>query len=151
VLTGHQEQSRSYESQTKFCLTVLFTSVKGTLTALREAARIAPQLSAGIRILVPYVVPYPLPIDQPRVDPLFRLRQFRTVCEQESIATRIDIRLCRDALQCVGESLPPDSLILVGISRNWWPFNQERRLMRCLTAAGYEVVPVREARARRSA
>src|SRR3954471_1266373 len=71
-------------------VTVLFTTVADTLEALREAGRLAHQLKARIRVLVPSVVPYPLDINHPRVDPLFRLRHFRTLCQNESVETFLD-------------------------------------------------------------
>ncbi len=72
-------------------VTVVFTTVAATLEALREAGRTRAQLRARIRILVPSVVPYPLDLDRPRVDPLFRLRHFRTLCDQHSVET---VRRC---------------------------------------------------------
>ncbi len=121
-------------------LTVLFTTVPDTLAALREAAHWAHQLGACIRILVPHVVPYPLPIEQPRVDPRFRLRHLRTICEHSSVMTYIEIRLCRDACQCVQEALLPHSLVVVGGRPSRWPFTYEKRLGRKLRNAGHQVV-----------
>jgi len=121
-------------------LTVLFTSVADTLNALREAAHLAYQLGTRIQILVAYVVPYPLPIDKPRVDPAFRLKQFRTVCEHEAVETRLDIRLCRDARKCIHDALRPHSLIVIGGRQGWWPLTYEKRLARNLTRAGHQVV-----------
>ena len=121
-------------------LTVLFTTVSGTLTALREAAHWAHQLGACIRILVPHVVPYSLPIDQPCVDPKFRLRHLRTICEQLPIETCIEIRLCRDARRCIQEALSPHSLIIIGNSPSRWPFTCEKRLVGKLRKAGHQVL-----------
>lgn len=121
-------------------LTVLFTTVPGTLAALREAAHWAHQLGACIRILVPYVVPYPLPIEQPRVDPKFRLRHLRTLCEQSSVETRIDICLCRDARQCIHQVLAPRSLVVIGSRPSRWPLTDEKRLGRVLRNAGHQVI-----------
>ena len=127
---------------------MLFTTVVGTLGALREAARLAHQLSARIRILVPHVVPYPLPIDRPRVEPEFRLRQFQTLCQQEPIETRIDVRLCRNAHHCILDSLPADSVIVIGGCGGWWPLSYERCLARRLRSAGYQIVPVGQSQGR---
>ena len=120
----------------------MFTTVAGTLDALRKAAQFAQQLEARIHILVPYVVPYPLPLDKPRVDPFFRLRQFRTVCDEGPIKTYIDIRLCRDAKECNQNALLPHSLLVIGGAQSWWPFSFEKRLARALTGAGHHVVLV---------
>src|ERR1700761_3431074 len=121
-------------------LTVLFTNVGETLAALHAAARFAHQLGASIRILAPLVVPYPLPLDKPRVDPQFRLRQFRTLCEREPIETWIDAPLCPDAGQAIRESLAPHSLVLIGGDEGWNPFGFRRRLVTDLRKAGHQPI-----------
>ena len=123
-------------------LTVIFTTVPGTLAALKQGAHLAHQLGAKIRVLVPSVVPFPLDLDKPRIDPLFGLRRFRTVCENGRIETSIDIRLCRNARRCIEEGLPPHSLILMGRPKTWWPLNTESRLAKSLKKAGHEVIVV---------
>jgi hypothetical protein len=113
--------------------------------ALRRAGHLAKELGACIQILIPSVVPYPLPLDKPRIDPEFRLRQFRTHCEQETVETWLDIRLCRDARQCIREALRPHSLIVLGARQTRWPLTYEKRLARELTCAGHQVVMVDDA------
>jgi hypothetical protein len=120
-------------------LTVLFNDVPHTLRALRAAAALAKQLKAKIRILVAQVVPYPLPIDRPRVDPSITLRRFRTLCEEEPIETRIEVYLCRDAALCIEEVLSANSIVVESCKRNW-PFGSEKRLARRLRKAGHQVV-----------
>ncbi len=120
-------------------VTVVFTTVAATLDALREASGLAHQLKARIRILVPSVVPYPLDIAHPRVDPLFRLRHFRTLCEQHSIETFVDVRLCRDRLACIRDALAPHSLVVIGARKEFWPFRAERILVSQLRIDGHEV------------
>lgn len=107
-------QGAGDESSEGFSVTVVFTTVPDTLFALRKAAELAEQLGARIQILAPFVVPYPLPIDRPSVDPSFRMRRFRTLCEEESIETRIEIRLCRDFCECLMQGLRPQSVVLIG-------------------------------------
>jgi hypothetical protein len=124
-------------------LTVVFTKVDETLSALRKAADLASQLGARIQILAPFVVPYPLPIDHPSAEPKFRLRHFHTRCEEESIPTQIEIRLCRNFCECIMQELAPHSLVVVGGRRNWWPFSQRNRLVSSLTRAGHQVVSVK--------
>lgn len=130
----------SEECSHTLALTVVFTNVSGTLAALREAAHWAHQLGAHIRILVAHVVPYPLPLDKPAVDPEFRLRPFYTLCEKVPVETHIDVRLCRDTGQCMQEALVPQSLVLIGGRSGWWPFTREKCLVRCLQRAGHQVV-----------
>jgi hypothetical protein len=139
-------QGSAGERSSAFSITVLFTTVPSTLAALREAAHWAHQLGACLRVLAAQVVPYPLPIDQPPVDPEFRLRHFRAVCEQMPIETRIEIRLCRDACQCIQETLLPHSLIVIGHGRNRWSWTYEKWLGRKLQKAGHQVLLVPSSR-----
>ncbi|MFL6446598.1 MAG: hypothetical protein ACJ746_02765 [Bryobacteraceae bacterium] len=123
-------------------LTVLFTTVPATFSALREAAKLANELGGRVRVLVSFVVPYPLDLDRPRVDPLFRLRHFRAVCDEHSAETFIDVRLCRDKRRCIHDALPPHSLVLIGVRAKFWPFGSEKVLAKDLRNAGHEVLLV---------
>jgi len=120
-------------------ITVVFTTVQATLGALRRGGQLAQQLDARIRILVPHVVPYPLPINRPTADPTFRLRQFWTTLVDGAVETRIDVRLCRDYCQGVMQSLGPRSLVLIGGQKRWWP-TREKRLSTKLDLAGHRVI-----------
>ena len=135
------------ESSSGLFLTVLFTTVPETLAALRRAAVLASELAARIRIFVPYVVPHPLPLECPQADPNFRVRQFRTLCEQEPIETRIDIKLCRDVRECLLQELAPRSLVIIGVKRRW-PFRGPVRLAKSLQDGGHHVLFARQVRSR---
>ena len=132
------------ESSSGLFLTVVFTTTPETLAALRRAAVLAHELGARIRIFVPYVVPYPLPLKCPQADPNFKVRRFRTLCEQEAIETRIDIKLCRDARECLLRELGPRSIVLIGVERRW-PFSGPLRLAKSLQGSGHHVLVVRQA------
>jgi len=117
---------------------VLFTTVPVTLEVLREAGRLAVQRGLHIRVLVPSVVPYPLDLDRPRVDPLFRLRHFRTLWHEQSVETSVEVLLCRDRLGCIRDALAPHSLILMGARSRPWP--SDRRLINALRKDGHDVM-----------
>jgi hypothetical protein len=118
---------------------VLHTTTKGTLEALKAAAGLANGLSARIRLLVPRVVPYPLPLDSPDVAAGFTRRQFRTVAAGANIDTQVDIQLGRDKTEILESALNPHSLVVLGGRRSWWP-NAETRLAKKLPRLGHEVV-----------
>ena len=131
------------ESSGLLFLTVVFTTVPETLAALRRAAVLADELGARIRIFVPYVVPYPLPLDHPQTEPGFKIRQFRTVCEHEPIETRIEIKLCRDTRECLLQELTPQSVLLIGSERRS-RFSASSRLARSLQGCGHHVLVIRQ-------
>jgi hypothetical protein len=154
VPSSHEEQSRYHQAPVSYrssqepsgghphtlSVTVPFTTVSGTINALRKAEQLVYQLEACIQIFIAHVVPYPLPIDKPCVDPEFRLSQFRAFCEQAPVETRIDIQLCRDYQECIKDALRPHSLIVIGGCRSWWPMTFEKRLAGNLKRAGHQVV-----------
>ena len=60
--TGRPAQPIGEETDQKLNIAVVFTSVASTLAALKEAGNLASSLGARIKLLVPQVVPYPLPL-----------------------------------------------------------------------------------------
>lgn len=125
-------------------LTIVFTTVRGTLAALKEAGFLAHRLGARIRILVPQIVSYALPLEHPPVDPLFKIRKFRTLCGTCEVDTRIQVLLCRDAHKCVQEALRPESIVLIGGRKSILP-TWSNHLAKSLTRAGHHVMFVQEA------
>jgi hypothetical protein len=104
---------------------VVHTAIPTTLVALKTAATLAKGLSARVRLLVPQVVPYALPLEHPPVPISFTERRFRTVAEKAAV-------------------LRPRSLIVVGArSTSWWSRawpSAETRLARRLRRLGHQVV-----------
>jgi hypothetical protein len=117
-------------------IVVFHTTVAETLQALKTAAHLAQGLSARIRLLVLEVVPYPLPLDHPDVTLPFTHRRFRTLAENASVETNVDIHLVRDREKALASILEPHSIVVIGTHRNWWPNRLEKRLQR----AGHQLV-----------
>lgn len=119
---------------------VVYTEVKQTLAALRAAGRLARGLRARIHLVVPQVIPYPAPLEQPLIENGFAARKFKTIAEESAIETRVDICLCRDweagVLQCV----QPRSIVVVGTAKRWWRSGRERRLARTLRKRGHVIL-----------
>jgi hypothetical protein len=118
---------------------VLHTTTEGTLQALKTAACIAQGLAAQIRLLVPQVVPYPLPLESPAIPRDFTERRFRTVASEVAVETYIDIRLCRDSRVLLESALKPRSLVVLSGRHSWWP-TSESRLAKRLQHLGHQVV-----------
>ncbi len=125
--------------QPALAITVLYTAVRPTLAALRQAASLARDLGATIRILQVRVVPYPLSLECPPTDPEVLARNIRTLAEGQPIRTRIEICYGRDPLDSLLFSLQPNSLVLIGLKRTWWPC-RERRWAKQLTRHGHHVI-----------
>ena len=122
-------------------VTVVFTKVPATLRALKMAAELAHNLNGRIRLLVPQVVPYPLPLERPTVSAEFSRRRLQTLASEGSIDTRVELWLCRDRYDALCRALEPDAIVVIGVRRSWWPA-AEKALARKLRRKGHEVILV---------
>jgi hypothetical protein len=137
-VTGVPAPWFSEETDSKLDISVVFTSVDATLTALKEAANLAGSLGGRITLIVPQMVPYPLPLTSPPVLVDFSERRLRVIANNCRVETRVSIYLCRDPLETLNSVLKPHSLVVVGSRKRWW--TAEKRLAAKLRRAGHEVV-----------
>jgi hypothetical protein len=120
-------------------VTVIFTSIDATLSALRRAGALASRLHSRITLIVPQVVADPLPLTKPPVPTDFTERYFRVLADRDRVETVVRIYLCRDRIEALRDVLKPHSLVVIGNCRRWWP-TAEKLLARQLQRAGHEVV-----------
>src|SRR5271166_6207193 len=135
---GHPTQPAREEAN-RLNIAVVFTSVKSTLVALKEAGNLANSLGARIQLIVPQVVPYPLPLETPPVLVQFNENRFRIIAEESAVETSVQIYLCRDSLETLISVLTPGSVVVLAGRKGrwpWWP-TQEERWTRRLRLAGY--------------
>ena len=132
-------------------VTVVFTTIAGTLAALEAAANFARHLNAEIVLVVAEVIYFRYPLENPPVPADY----FEKLCvalvdelEVDLTATRIEIHFCRDQVQCLQLALGPRSLVVLGAGRRWWS-TRERRLERALTRTGHRVILVSSGRSSR--
>jgi hypothetical protein len=137
-VTGVPAPWFSEQTDSKLDISVVFTSVDATLTALKEAANLASSLGGRITLIVPQIVPYPLPLTSPPVLVDFSERRLRVIAKNCRVETRVSIYLCRDPLETLNSVLKPHSLVVVGSRKRWW--TAEKRLAAKLRRAGHEVV-----------
>ena len=128
------------ETDCRLNISVIFTSVRSTIAALKKAAMLANGLAARIMLVVPRVVPYPLSLDTPPVLPDFNEQRFQAISAQSPVETSVHLIYCRDTFQGLRKALSLRSVVLIGSTRRWWPFTPERRLIRALRRAGYNVI-----------
>jgi hypothetical protein len=129
-------------SSKEFEVIVVFTRGRFARRAIKMARRMVKGLSARIRLLVPHIVPYGVPLDKPLVSMPFLERRFRIMIDGIDVETRVDIRLCRNRWQMLERVLAPGSVVVMGGRRSrWWP-SAENRLAKKLVAAGHNVVLV---------
>ena len=127
----------------RLSITVVFTTTRATLEALRRAGELAHELGAEIRIVAAQVTPYPLPIDAHPVNRQHFERRFHTLVPPYAIETRVEVVCCRDEQIGISQALQPHSLVIIGGRMPWWP-TKARRLARLLSRAGHHVVFVEQ-------
>jgi hypothetical protein len=126
-------------------ITVILTTIAGTLAALRAATKLARGLRAEIVLLVAEVVYFRYPLQHPPVGSSFFERLGTALVAELDLAGNtvdLEIHFCRDQLRCLEQSLPPRSLVMMG-SQKGWRRRRERTLERALMERGHDVIAVR--------
>jgi hypothetical protein len=120
-------------------LQVVFTNTAGTRAALATAGQYARGLDVRITILAAQVVPYPLPLGRPPVPVEFTERTLRSLASEQIVTTSVELYLCRDKNETIRKVLKPDSLVVIGGWKRWWPA-AENRLEKLLRRDGHRVI-----------
>jgi hypothetical protein len=125
-------------------VSVIYTSIEGTLAALHTASGCAKGLCADIAIVVAEAVPFRYPVAAPPV----RVSFFEKVCQaliEEARLERnrcdIEVHFCRDQVACLESTLRPKSLVVIGARKSWWR-RRERGLERALNERGFDALLV---------
>jgi hypothetical protein len=126
-------------TETRLEVVVIFTDTSGTLAAMQMADRLAQKLEAHLRVLMPYEVPFALPLTKPAVAVSFLEDQLRTLASKVTMEIAAQIFLCRDKWRTLRLVLEAGSLVIVGDRKRWWP-TPEQRLARALSKDGHHVV-----------
>ena len=123
---------------------VIFTDQASTAAALAFAQSLARDLGARIHLRFPVAVPFQLPLERPGVSVPFLQEQLRKVLadlEKDGFDPRAHLYLCRDRVRALQQSLKPNSLVVIGGRKRWWP-TAESRIARALRAKGHWVICV---------
>ena len=98
-------------------INVVFTSADSTRQAMNTAARLAADLGVRVRLIVPQVVPYPIPLDNPPVPDEFSAEKFRQIAADAGVEAEVDIRYCRDRTVMLKETLKPGAIVVMADNR----------------------------------
>jgi hypothetical protein len=122
---------------------VVFTSLEGTLAAVRVARDLAGGLGAPLTLIDFRTVPFPSAVESPGMRSPIEADAFVERLRDEGCELRARVYLCRDASKAFPAAFRRHSLIVIGGLRRWWPTRPER-WRRELEAAGHFVVFVDE-------
>src|ERR1051326_6603531 len=137
--TGRPTRPIGEEADQNLNIAVVFTSVESTLAALKEAGNLANSLGARITLIVPQVVPYPLPLETPPVLVEFNEHRFRVIASESLVETGVQIYLCRDRMEMLLATRSPNSLVVIGGRKKWWP-TTEKMMARRLRQPSHKVI-----------
>lgn len=121
---------------------VIFTDPQATVAALKAAGSLARDLGACIRVQAPIAVPYRVPLDKPPVSAGFIEKLLSDlVCrlELDAFEPVVQLYLCRDSIETLSQVLSPNSLVVIGGRKHWWP-TAERRTAQALRSKGHRVL-----------
>jgi hypothetical protein len=130
-------------------LDVIFTDVHSTATALKFAQSFARELGARISLRAAIAVPFQLPLERPPISVAFLQDVMRKLVAQmktEKFDPTLHLYLCRDRVWALSKIFKPNSLVVIGGRKRWWP-TAETRMARALQDKGHRVVFV-DSRAR---
>lgn len=118
---------------------VLFTTMAETAAALDAASTLAHGLQARVKLLVPQIVPYPLPLNEPAVRTSHVASRLLALANEAGVEASIEIRLCRETSAALRQSLPAHSIVVLGTRGRWWQPGSGR-LGHLLRKQGHHVV-----------
>ena len=120
-------------------LHVIFTGLKETEASLGAAGQLARDLGGRLTLMVAEVVPYPLPVDCPPVPAEFTEKVLSQLAGKQEVETRVQVYLCRDRNQTIRQPLIPNSIVVIGSRKRWWP-TREQWLASLLRRDGHQVI-----------
>jgi len=127
--------------QRRLEVNVIFTDPHATVAALKTAGSLARDLGASIRVRVALTVPYALPLDRPPVSADF-IEEFLSdlLCRLglDAFEPSVHLYQCRDQVEALLRVLSPNSLVVIGGRKHWWP-TPEHRVAKALQSKGHRV------------
>ena len=78
------------------------------------------ELGAQIEVLAPFVVPYPLELSHPAIEPSFLENKLLSENVLLTEVEKVHILLCRDEARAVVGALPPKSIVVLTAKKRWW-------------------------------
>ena len=118
---------------------VISTSPELLNSSLAAAIQLTHELGAQIEVLAPYVVPYPLDLAHPPVEPSFLENKLLSESALLAEVEKVRILLCRDEADAVLGALAPKSIVVLAVRKRWWK-TREDCLADALSHAGHQVV-----------
>ena len=118
---------------------VVYTRLPGAAETMQTASGLARGLGARLTVHVAKIIPYPLELKAPPVSILFAEQQLLAFAGEQPVETNIQMYLCRDLTETIRRVLKPDSVVIIGGRKRWWP-TAEKKLAAILRRDGHHVI-----------
>ena len=128
-------------------INVMFTTLGGTLKAIRVAAALSRTTGAPVRLIDPRVIPYPLRSAGYALaaapERSLEERERDRIVAAAGVPVEVLVYKCGRATDAARMALRPHSFVILGGRRSWLPTPLER-LQRALDALGHVVTFVND-------
>jgi hypothetical protein len=118
---------------------VIYTRLPGTAKTLNAACVLAHGLGARVTVHLAQVIPYPLDLNSPDISISFVEEQLVLLARHQPVETSFQVYLCRDPADAIHRALKPQSVVVIGTRRRWWP-TREESLAKTLGREGHHVM-----------
>lgn len=110
------------------CLPVVVPHTTPDLTAaaLRSLQPLVAGLDAAVTLVAVQVVPRPLPLDHPDVDPNRLGGELHRLVSNCDVPVRVVVILARERESALQQMIPAGSLVMVPVRKRWWKTAEER-------------------------
>lgn len=125
----------------RLVVNVIFTDREGTALALETAGSLASCVGATVQLLAAQAVSFHLRLDEPQVSVSFTERLLSDLVgglDHDGVEVKPRLYLCRNPLEAIKQVLRPNSIVVIGGRKHWWPTTASR-MARALRSKGHQV------------
>jgi hypothetical protein len=122
-------------------IVVLHTGTKLTPAAIEAAARLTAGLNFHLVVMAVHILPYPLQLTAVSTMREHLEGELALVTERCSMPVSARIVFARDMAEAFRQSVHPESLVLVGAPRRWWP-SRARKWAKELARHGFRMAVI---------
>jgi hypothetical protein len=115
-------------------IVVLHTGSKLTPAAIEAAANLTKGLNFRLVVIAVHILPYPLQLTAVAAMKEHLEAELARVTERSAMPVAARIVFARDLAEAFRQSVHPESLVLIGERRRWWPTRASkwaRELAKC--------------------
>src|SRR6266568_3709324 len=138
--------SEALDAEHQPTVQVIATTIDGTQAALKTAVPLAKGSGAKLIVVVPRIVPYALPADEPCGASELAGEKYRRVISDLGGSGQVQVCRCRRLQDVIDRLVSPDATVVVGGPCGGWRMSPEQRFADRLGRGGRRVIYVTSGR-----